>query len=112
MGLCDRSWARNGKRGASVQSQGDPQSVSTRLLGAITYFPLPVVLHLQPENLCCIRCLGKRDGMEVTFWVKKHRHILFPTLVLPVLRQHSPDVRLCRGLRGCREGAAGVGRQH
>lgn len=46
MGLCDRSWARNEKRGASVQAQGDPRSVSTELLGAIINFPLPVVLHL------------------------------------------------------------------
>lgn len=50
MGLCDGSCARNGKRGASVQAQGDPRSVSIELFGAITYFPLPVVLHLWPEN--------------------------------------------------------------
>lgn len=46
------------------------------------------------------------------FWVKEGHQVVFPTPVLSGPRQHSPDVRLRRGLRGRGEGAAGVGRQH
>lgn len=58
MGLCGRSWAGNGERGASVQAQGAPQSVSTELLGAISDFPFPVVVHLFPTLVLLSLALG------------------------------------------------------